>query len=261
MGEFYNVFFENKHSDFFANKLVCYNYNLLMYILKQRNDYGKKSSLSILEIGPGKGYFYKACIKFNQISNVQKLDYYAFDRNKLMLESLDLPEDKYFTGEAPDLSMIKNVKFDIVFCSYVAEHLRNGYEVYLLINNIKEIINKNGNIILLTPNACKQKFEFWNIDYTHIYPTTKRNVAMAFYDNNIFDLKVFDINGLIYHKFFYNKLLYFLSRIVLFFYNYKLFSFIFGWIYHKPLYSLDNFFYRVYCFIKEENLLFYANLK
>ena len=115
-------------------------------------------------------------------------------------------------------------------------------------------------IVFFTPNALSQKFEFFNIDYTHHYPTTSRNVAMAFYDCNINDVQVQKINGLCTYKYFYNPIVRLAHKAIFKLYSYRLFAFIFQPFYKVPLYDLNNFFYRVFCFFKEENLMFMATL-
>lgn len=255
--EMYNVFLNNNHSTKQEKILLDYNYNVVEYII---NSFGKKKrNIEILELGVGKGYFAKACYDYTA-KNITKIKYSAFDRNKDMLLNLK-KFDKTITtyeGELPKLSLKSNKKFDVVYCAFVVEHLKNGLEVYELINNVKKILDKDGIIVFFTPNALSQGFEFYNIDYTHSYPTTGRNVTMAFNDCNITDVECIKINGLCTYKGFDNTFIRVLHKIVFFFYSYRLFSLLFRPIYRVPLYRLDNFFYRVFCFFKEENLMFIA---
>jgi SAM-dependent methyltransferase len=160
--------------------------------------------------------------------------------------------------ELQNLSIKPKNKYDVVYCAFVVEHLRNGQEVYELINNIKKLLNDGGLIVFFTPNALSQKFEFYNIDYTHQYPTTARNVAMAFYDNGINDVTCLKVNGLCTYKYFHNQLLRVLHKLVFSLYSYRFFAFLARPFYKVPLYRLNNFFYQVYCFFKEENLMFIA---
>lgn len=164
--ELYNVFLNNNHSNKQEKILVDFNLNVVKYLMK-RFDAGKKDKIELLELGVGKGYFAQACMVYNQKSDV-KINYSAFDRNIDMLKNLSKvnKDIKTHRGELPGLS-IKHKKFDIVYCAFVVEHLKNGLEVYELINNIKKILNDGGLIVFFTPNALSQRFEFYNIDYTH----------------------------------------------------------------------------------------------
>ena len=149
-------------------------------------------------------------------------------------------------------------KFDIIYASFLVEHLQSGNELFSFISNCKKILKKNGIIVFLAPDCLKQKWEFWNIDYTHAYPTTKRNVSMAFKDNGIDDVDVISFNGLMTYKFFWNKFLTWLAEGILVFYNHKILNFIFYPVHRRRIYELDNVFYKGYCFIKQKNIMFIA---
>lgn len=252
----YNVFLNNNHSTKQEKILVNYNYNVVESIIKKLGTNKKK--IELLELGVGKGYFTQACMIHNQKSDV-KINYSAFDRNLDMLENLANFDRKIktYSGDLPEIP-IKGKKFDVVYCAFVVEHLHNGPEIFELISNIKKILNDGGLIVFFTPNALQQKFEFFNIDYTHHYPTTSRNVAMAFYDCNIMDVHVQKINGLCTYKGFENPFIRLAHKTIFKLYSYQLFAWIFAPVYRVPLWDLNNFFYRVFCFFKEENLMFVA---
>jgi hypothetical protein len=243
---FYDIFYKNMHSPFFEKILVRMNKNVIKSIAEE---FSEKKEISLLEVGPGKGYLYKAVKQSNR-----KINYFALDRNKLILKSLDTKNT--FVSVVPEMPDFKR-KFDVIYAAYVIEHLKSGQEVYEFIRNAKKYLNTNGLIVLFAPDAIKQKMEFWNIDYTHIYPTTKRNITMALYENEITNIRIYNINGLLTHKLFKNNLIYFLLRFFLLFYNYKFFHF----FSFSNKYDLYDIFYKVYCFVKEENLMVIAKIK
>lgn len=259
MDGLYNVFLNNSHSTRQEKILTNYNYQVFEHIVEKIKTNKKK--LEVLELGVGKGYFAKACHMFSQKNDIT-IKYSAFDRNEDMLKNLSNIDHsiKTYSGELPNLKIKTNKKFDIVYCAFVVEHLNSGLEVYGLINNIKKVLNKNGMIVFFTPNALKQGYEFYNIDYTHQYPTTARNLTMAFKDCEINQIECLKINGLCTYKHFDNPFVHALHKFIFLFYSYRLFSFLFWPIYRVPLYNLDNFFYKVFCFLKEENLMFMAKV-
>ncbi len=257
MDEQYNVFLNNNHTNSQEKLLLKYNYNVMEYIAGYLG--GSKKKIDILELGVGKGYFAQACLMYGN-NNKVAIGYSAFDRNKDMLKNLKKYDKtiKTYEGELPSLKIKSQKKFDVVYCAFVVEHLKNGLEAYELVNNIKKVLNKDGLIVFFTPNALSQGFEFYNIDYTHQYPTTARNITMAFNDCNITDVKCHKINGLCTYKNFHNSFVHLVHKTIFFFYSYKLFSIILRPIYRVPLYNLENYFYKVFCFFKEENLMFIA---
>lgn len=257
MSELYDVFLNNSHTAKQEKILINFNYHIVGYIAKKLGS--DKKSFEILELGAGKGYFTKACRIYGE-KHGRKIDYSVLDRNKAMLDNIK-KFDKTITtyhGELPKISIKPKKKFDVVYCAFVVEHLQNGEAVHELVDNIKKILNDGGLIIFFTPNALSQKFEFYNIDYTHQYPTTARNVAMAFYDCGIDDVTCLKINGLCTYKYFYNPLLSVLHKFIFSFYSYRLFAILARPFYKVPLYRLNNFFYQIFCFFKEENLMFIA---
>lgn len=255
----YNIFLNNNHTTGHEKLLVSYNYNVVESVVKKLGTSKKK--IELLELGVGKGYFAQACLQYNQ-KNEKNIKYSAFDRNSDMLKNLSNYDKsiKTYSGNLPNLP-IKGKKFDVVYCAFVVEHLESGVEVFELINNIKKVLNDGGLVVFFTPNALSQKFEFYNIDYTHHYPTTIRNVSMAFYDCNVMDVDVQKINGLCTYRGFQNPIIRIAHKALFKLYSYRLFSLVFKPVYRVPLHNLNNFFYRVFCFLKEENLMFMATVK
>lgn len=238
---FYDFFIDNKHSSFFQKLLLRFNGNIVSYILDLNKN---KKSISVLEVGPGKGYFFAACKKYKN-----KIEYTAIDRNEKILNILGI-KNKYL-AEMPNFPKI-NKKYDVIYISYVAEHLKNGREVYEMVENCKNNLKNDGRLILFTPDVMKQKMEFWNIDYTHIYPTTKRNLTMILNEAGLKKVDIYDVNGLLTYKWFTNKFLYLVLRATLFFYDYRFFSFFYSIFFEN---TINDPFYRVYCLLKEENIM------
>lgn len=258
MGELYNVFLNHNHTSTQEKILLNFNYQIVSHIISKLPSKRKKN-IEVLEIGVGKGYFAQACLTYSK-KHENKINYSAFDRNDDMLNNLAQYDKtiKTYRGELPNLTIKTDKKFDIVYCAFVIEHLNNGLEVYEVINNIKKILSDDGLIVFFTPDALSQGYEFYNIDYTHQYPTTGRNVTMAFNDCGITEVTCLKINGICTYKNFDNPIVRILHKFVFAFYSYKLFSVLARPFYKVPLYRLNNFFYQVYCFFKEENLMFIA---
>jgi SAM-dependent methyltransferase len=253
---FYNVFLNNSHGEGTQKLLVKYNINILKYLIRQI----ESKEISLLEIGVGKGYFKLAVDKVNEDGNY-KIKYTAMDRNEDMLKNLETytaPFDGCAVGNCPEMKELPDKKYDIIYSSFLIEHLNNGHELYTMIENCKKHLNPNGIIVFLAPDAMKQKFEFYNIDYTHIYPTTKRNVSMAFYDNDLYNINIIPLNGICTYKNFNIKFIYLVHRFFACLYSYRFWSCLLSLFYRRKLWDLNHFFYRLYCFAKEENLMFIA---
>jgi SAM-dependent methyltransferase len=243
----YDIFVRDKHHPLLQSLMIALNKSIVSHI---RASLGQpQGPVSVLEIGPGKGYFHEAC-KIDGAVN-----YYALDRNQKILGSLEgLSPDRCFFGEVPDLPET-GLQLDVIYAAFVIEHLPRGGEAqYAFINWAKRQLRPGGLLVLQAPNAEKLGMEFWNIDYTHTFPTTKRSIAHAFYDNEVEDVNIFDVNGLMTHRFFTNRLIHLMSRALLSLYHYKVFNALAYYLFGRPSWNRGNFFFSVYALTKEENL-------
>ncbi len=252
----YDIYLKNEHPEFIKKIMVRFSKNLIYDFLESFSE--NKQKIKLLEIGPGKGYFFDACKEINFESGNRKIQYFALDRNKSILDNLGLQKNFLFESELPEIGVLAEHSFDIVYCAFVIEHLKNGEEIYNFVHDILRHVNKDGLLVFHAPNSMRLKMEFWNIDYTHNFPTTKRNLIMIFNDNGINDVEIIDIHGLLYHKYFKSKFIYSILNFALFFYNYSLSSKIFRLFYKIPVEDLSNVFYKIYAFAKEPNLLLIA---
>lgn len=246
----YDIFLSSQHPRFIQKLMIKNNARLVDYLC--RKYFPDESQIDFLEIGPGKGYLKQAVV-----DKGGGIRYHAVDRNENMLLNLGIRKDRVYVAQLPHLDCVQK-KFDIIFVGYVIEHLKNGLELNDTIRSLKALLKKNGIVVLQFPDCMKMGMEFWNIDYTHIYPTTKRNVNMVLRDNGMHVDRNIDTNGLLYSWHIGSRLEYLLGRFLLFFYNYRLCHSICAWFYRKNIYDLDNFFYRAYGLFKEENTMFIA---
>lgn len=241
----YDIFFDNEHPKWAQKFLVSMNTNVVKHLFHV----GIPKNARILEVGPGKGYFYQAVQKF------PTLRYSACDQNPRFSEFF--PEQNFIQASVPPLPVFTE-KFDVIYAAYIVEHLTSGAEVQKFVVSCKEQLAPGGLLVLLCPDALRQKIEFWNMDYTHIYPTTKRNMAMIVQDAGLSLKAMKHVNGLLTLPGFGNPLVSWSIRVLLAPYWYPLWHFLFGWIFKKPLYSLQNPFYQLYCLVKQANIFLIA---
>lgn len=244
----YDLFLKNEHSSWAQELMVRNNERLINWVL---NKYFKSSGkISLLEIGPGKGYLHDAICK----QGSKTVEYYAFDRNEAILKNLNISSDHLILGSLPDINIDR--KFDIIFAGYVIEHLKNGLELFETISKLKSCLSDNGILILEFPDCMKMGMEFYNIDYTHAFPTTKRNVNQAIIDNDMYVDADVDINGLLFTRKVDSRVAYMMRRALLCLYNYNFMNGIFKPFYRIPKWDLKNIFWRFYALVKEPNVLY-----
>ena len=246
----YDIFLKNQHSDKIAQMMVKNNYRLFDYLIKAF--LSQKSNIKVLEIGPGKGYFKDAVVQMKHRN--KHIEYYAVDRNENILSNLNIDPKYTKIAEMPNIQ--SNKKFDIIFVGYVIEHLPSGVSLYEALSNLKTLLTDDGILVLQFPNAMRLRMEFYNIDYTHAIPTTKRNVNQAILDNAMYVKKAIDLCGILYTKKVDSKLRYFIRSSIMFFYSYRIMNILSKPFYHIPIWDLNNIFWRAYGLLKEPNVMF-----
>lgn len=143
-------------------------------LLKLALKISKNSSSKVLEIGPGHGYFANECTK-------QGLDYEFCDTSAAVVEKMTALGHTGHLGLLHDISG-QLTKYDLIWMSHVLEHSPSWLEARRLIDDAKSLLNPGGMIVVVSPDALNWRREFWNVDWSHGYPTTIRNVSQLFSD-------------------------------------------------------------------------------
>lgn len=192
---------------------------------------------SVLEVGIGVGLFKNAIMKLGYA-------YTGLDRNQKMVDTFNACNDgsKAICASIPPIPEILTEKFDVIYAAFVAEHMRDGLELFQFIDELKMLLKPNGLLVLIAPDARSMGIEFWNQDYTHRYPTTERNVSCIVKEAELAIEKIIFYRGAMWTGFKF-----WLCKIAGIFYNYRLMSRLFG---------RKAFFYSVYQYLKIDTLFF-----
>jgi len=206
-----------------GKKIVAFQNNNFINLIKKIS-HKNLSQISLLEIGPGKGFFAGKCKEYN-------IKYFAVEGNKLMAK--DLKKNGYivYNQLVPPIKVDK--KFDVIFMNQVFEHMENRSRAIKLIESCRKHLKNKGVIIISTPDILSWKEDFWS-DYTHNYPTSIEGLTRILYDYN------FTVIYKNYYSFFVKgnfltKIISFLSRL---FYGIGIFKLIFGEKAYKTKVSL-----------------------
>lgn len=248
----YDIFHRIQHPKLAQDLLRAFNRNVLLYGLEQAGVL-PGAPARVLEIGVGKGYFFSAC------RSIPNIEYFGFDQNSLLLDSLEGLDTRHkMLGSAPEIPDYPE-PFDLIFAGFVAEHLAGGgREIYDFIRRCRRNLKPGGVIVFMVPDSEKLGMEFWNIDYTHTFPTTRRGMNQAFVDNGIEDVEIYAVDGLMTHRWFRNRFAHLLWRIIVLPYQYQLFQTIAYYLFNFRTHAVDNILFRIYALTKEENLIVYA---
>ncbi|HBA84332.1 MAG TPA: hypothetical protein DCZ95_09590 [Verrucomicrobia bacterium] len=192
-------------------------------------------SVAALEVGVGIGLFAAACRK-------RGWKYIGVDRNEKMAHTLgrDFP---VLVGEAPPLpDGVVPESFDLVYSSFVFEHLADGTHGFQFAHELCKALKPEGLLVLVVPDALSLGLEFWNLDYTHRYPTADRNVSQILLECGLRIERLIRYRGAGWTGFPY-----LLARVAGWFYSYRL------W---QAVLRKTELPYSVYQYLKQDILVF-----
>jgi 2-polyprenyl-3-methyl-5-hydroxy-6-metoxy-1,4-benzoquinol methylase len=183
-----------------------------------------KKYFNILEVGPGKGYFAKECKK-NKF-----FKYVAIEANQKIYKELKRQGFLVFNKKAPPIQL--NSTFDVIFMNQVIEHMQDRSEVLQLFKECKIKLNKNGILIISTPDIRYFKEDFFACDYTHQFPFSLYSLKQVFVDFD-FKIKYAEVKTIFFKGYFITRII---SVIVNTLYNFGIIKLLFG----KKSYKIKN---------------------
>ena len=139
---------------------------------------GRIEGLSLLEIGPGKGFFASKAIE-------KGIDYCAIEKSKILMEALSRRNINVIWADilTLDINMLQGRAFDVVYLSHVIEHCDTRKEAEELIRKCRQLLAPQGYIVINAPNVLSYKSDFWIVDYTHNFVTTPLRIRNLLIDN------------------------------------------------------------------------------
>lgn len=123
-----------------------YNFDYIMhdYMLEEFKIYITSKS-NVLEVGCGNGQFTKKLLKiFKKTTVVEASSYFANNLKKKNYKNLEIINSRF-----EDL-IIKEKKYNNIFLIHTLEHVDNRL---LFLKNLKKLLNKNGRLFIVVPNA------------------------------------------------------------------------------------------------------------
>ena len=138
---------------------------LLKHALSDMGDLVK----NVLEIGPGHGYFATHVVDMG-------MKYEFVDTSPAVYAKMKNEGFDGHLGTVGDFLDSTN-SFDLIWLSHVLEHSPTWVDARNLLSDIAGLLSPTGRIVIIGPDAQCWGREFWNIDATHGFPTTLRNVA------------------------------------------------------------------------------------
>ena len=118
----------------------------------------------VLEIGPGRGVFADTCLK-------NGVDYVAIEPNQKMAAALEQRGIRVMQDIVPPLPPMDRT-FDAVVMMNVLEHMDTMAAALRLTQEIYEILNPGGKLVIYSPDYVSFQYLFFLNDFSHNYITT-----------------------------------------------------------------------------------------
>lgn len=134
----------------------CFRSDIL---LKKINSNKKLINLDVLDFGCGSGFTLSRISSLYSSNNL-----YGFDYNLIKIRCLNKIQD-FKELYSQDILKI-NKKFDLIILNHVFEHLVNPI---LYLKKIKQLLKKNGLIVLQMPNISKNFTDIFTFDHVCYY--------------------------------------------------------------------------------------------
>lgn len=150
------------------------------------DDSHHQAKRSLLEVGTGSGRMLPivlnqdiqyvgieptASMRMATLQNARKL---GIDDSKFRLIDVRLPN---VPKELAD-------SFDYVYLSHVLEHASSPHEARIWLENLSKALKKDGYIFVISPNVRDYGWRFWDVDWSHGWPTTPNNISEILEDLN-----------------------------------------------------------------------------
>jgi len=133
-----------------------------------------------LEVGPGQG-------AIADLARAAGYRYRAIEASDLLITELrgrGIDVQQAFTPPFPE----SDLSFDIVYADQVLEHMSGIDAARGWVAEALRVLRPGGLLYVVVPDYLKERGFFWDIDYTHNFPTTERRVRQLLYDGG-FDLE------------------------------------------------------------------------
>jgi SAM-dependent methyltransferase len=136
------------------------------------------TACDVLEIGCGTGTLAR------KITERGFRSYSAFEPNSMLASMTreNVSGAKVLEVALPNVPSGFNSSYDLIIGVHVIEHAKNGYEAREWIASIKPLLKTNGLLVIISPEISDYKGFFWEIDWSHCFPTSKENLKQLAID-------------------------------------------------------------------------------
>jgi SAM-dependent methyltransferase len=115
--------------------------------------------------------------------------YTAVEPNPVLAQAARerIAPDPVVEARLPELTPDLRNSSDVALAIHVIEHATSGYEAREWVSGLANTVRQDGYVLVVSPDVRDFKTSFWDIDWSHAFPTTTNNLSQIMTD---LDLKV-----------------------------------------------------------------------
>jgi SAM-dependent methyltransferase len=135
----------------------------------------------IIEIGPGFG-------GLGSLIDLGSCHYFILETHPQIAEfnkKIGFEVCRTFIPPLP----IKSNSIELVYASHVIEHMIDPSAALFFVNEIFRVLKPDGLLYLSAPDIQAFGQMFWDVDYTHTFPVTKRRLQQLLRDAGFYSLE------------------------------------------------------------------------
>ena len=127
--------------------------------------------LAVLELGPGDGYI-------AELARASGYDYLAVDGSEAVVRNLSQAGVRVIRSFVPPLPPfpVETGPLDVCYMLHVIEHTQDIYAAITLVGELRDRLRPGGRLVIATPEMRYWKQDFYDSDYTHHLPFTRRTL-------------------------------------------------------------------------------------
>ncbi|HSK08746.1 MAG TPA: class I SAM-dependent methyltransferase [Vicinamibacterales bacterium] len=130
-----------------------------------------------LEIGPGHGTLARAAVAAGW-------RYCGIEPSPVLAPGLARQGLSIIRAWTPPFP-VRDACCDVLWADQVLEHMNGAPEARAFVAEIRRVLRPEGVAIIVVPDYAKERWFFWDIDYTHNFVTTERRMRQLLEDGGV----------------------------------------------------------------------------
>jgi SAM-dependent methyltransferase len=171
--------------------------------------------ISLIEIGSGAGRMLPIVNKFGmKYTSIEPTTIMRIELDKIAKNNnIDKKDYEVMSESLPNLPEKLSKQFDLAIALHVLEHAMNPYSAREWLEEIQRVLVEGGYLLIITPHFPDYNWRFYDVDWSHSFPTTVNNIREILIDLNFEIITATTIRGWSSNK-LYSGILNLILRVV-----------------------------------------------